>query len=378
MSTPDPSPAAIADAIPAAANVADAKKRRTAVPGNRPGSTSSTSTLIFCIGFAELLGIFAVWRALGWNLPALFGLHALTLSALAVVLRSCRRNGDDTSLPFLALLASCAVGPAGAIGAGCMDLLVRSGSGDITLLDDWYERISLSTSVDPVTRHCDDVGVGRAINLGAAAPASFLTRIESGSVAERQAILGLVARRFHMDYVPVLQAALRSPEPMIRVQAAAVASHIRPLVGDLFKSADSELDSLLQVASTDPVAALGLLQRFEAMTGSGLLDESDRQRGLVIQSRLGDVVLSGLGRLRITKAAEARIMTAGTSEAFERLLLSRTRFADLRVHRSARRVLHSRPNARVRRFGQPGAATAAASGPASPTSAGTAASEMHG
>lgn len=44
---------------------------------------------------------------------------------------------------------------------------------------------------------------------------------------ERQRALGLIARHFHPDYAPVLDAALRSPEPVVRVQAAAVVARVR-------------------------------------------------------------------------------------------------------------------------------------------------------
>ena len=78
------------------------------------------------IGCAELVAIFIVWRLVGWNLPGLMLVHGLALAALALQLRDSMRRGVDSSLPFLGLLGSIAVGPAGAIGAGCLELLVRS------------------------------------------------------------------------------------------------------------------------------------------------------------------------------------------------------------------------------------------------------------
>ncbi len=299
------------------------------------------------IGIAELVAIYVVWRMAGWNLPVLLFVHGLALAALVLQLRDCRRRGDDASLPFLALLGCFAVGPAGPIGAGCLELLVRSAAQDGHLLEDWYERISLSTTIDRVTRHCDDVRIGRTINLRARAPASFLAEIESGTLAERQAILGLVARRFHVDYLPVLQAAMRSSEPMIRVQAAAVASHVRPMVDQLFKGAVAEMAA----ATAHPAKALVLLDRFAALTASGLLDESDRQRGLEIQARLSDVVMAGVALPRFASREATLADDPTVNAAFERLLIARGRFADLRIHRSSRTALRNRPHARIRRLG---------------------------
>ena len=322
------------------------------------------------IGCAELVAIFIVWRLVGWNLPGLMLVHGLALAALALQLRDSMRRGVDSSLPFLGLLGSIAVGPAGAIGAGCLELLVRSAARDSHLLADWYERISLATTIDRVTRQCDNVRIGRTINLQAGAPASFLAVIEAGTLAERQTILGLVARHFHVEYLPVLQAAMRSPEPMIRVQAAAVASHVRPLVDALFKAAIAAVP----VAVTHPAKALKALDLFEALTASGLLDESDRLRGLEIQSRLSDVVLAGVTLPRLATRAATLADDTGANAAFERLLMTRGRFADLRIHRSARVALRNRPRARIRRLGAPAATRGSASG----ATAGLASPEVYG
>ena len=300
------------------------------------------TTRVFVIGFVELAAIIIVWRLTNWNLPLLLAVHAAAIAALGLNLRDCRQHGEDTSLALLGLIASFAVGPAGAIGAGCLDVLVRLNSSEGRLLADWYERISLATAVDPVTRHCDDVSAGRAMNLTAGVPASFLAAIESGTLADRQAVLGIVARRFHADYLPVLQAALKSTEPVIRVQAAAVAAHVRPDISRLFKAT---LDAV-PAAGADPAKALQLLQHMDAMTASGLLDERDRLRGLAVAASLGDRILADLG----TRTTASRDV-AGTGDALERLLLARGRFAQLRTHRSARRTLRSRPRARIRRLG---------------------------
>ena len=319
---------------------------------------------ILAIGVAELAAIFFIWRLANWNLPLLLAEHTAALAALVYNLRDCQRNGEDTSLALLGLLVSIPVGPAGAIGAGCLDMLVRLNSGEGHLLADWYERISLATAVDPVTRHCDDVGVGRAMNLTAGPPASFLATIEGGTLADRQAVLGIVARRFQSDYLPVLQAALKSAEPVIRVQAAAVAAHVRPEITRLFKST---VDSV-PAAGNDPAKALPLLQRMEAMTASGLLDERDRLSGLEIAARLGDRIIAGLATRPATLTG-----AAGTSDTLERLLLTRGQFAQLRTHRSARRTLRQHPRARIRRLGT----TAAPGTTAVPPPAAMTPMEMH-
>lgn len=317
------------------------------------GRHTRTATRLLMIGLAELLAILVVRLLFGWNVPLLLLVHAAALTAIILYLRELEAAGDDVSLALLALIAGLATGPVGPIGAGL--LATRSAATtDADLLKRWYERISLATTVDPVTRLCDNVAVGRGMNLSAGSPASFLAAIESGSMAERQTILGIVARRFHADYVPALQAALKSPEPAIRVQAAAVAAHVRPEVALLFQSAVAELPQ----ASADPARGLGLMQRLEALAASGLLDESDRRRGVEIVGRLRDVVLSGVRTARLSTRTSLLAANAAEQATLEALLIGANRFTDLRTARSAGLVLARRPAARIRRLGQMSALTA--------------------
>ena len=339
------SPADVSTVVSATPNGTDSAG--VAIASTRAISGTRTATWLLIIGIAELAAILVVRLLLGWNVPVLLLVHAIALTAIIHYLRTLRTAGADVSLPLLALIAGVAAGPIGPIGAGL--IAIRSAApSDAALLKRWYERISLTTSVDPVTRHCDNVGVGRGMNLTAGSPASFLAAIESGTMVERQTFLGIVARRFHADYVPALQAALKSPEPVIRVQAAAVAAHVRPEVAQMFKTAIAELPD----ASINPARALGLMQRFEALTGSGLLDESERRRGLEIVARLGDIVLSGVRTSRLAKRASLLAANSAERATLEALLITRNRFADLRTARSASRALSRRPAARIRRLGQ--------------------------
>ena len=79
----------------------------------------------------------------------------------------------------------------------------------------------------PVTKHCDMVAIGRALDLAGRAPPSFSEAIDKGTLLQKQNALGLIARKFHPGYLSALKAALKSDEPVIRVQAAAVAAHVR-------------------------------------------------------------------------------------------------------------------------------------------------------
>ncbi len=303
--------------------------------------------VLLSVAGVHAVAIFAALKGFGLNVWVLGAIHVTALAVLAWIVVSVRRAGGDTSSGLLALLATAAVGPVGAAGAALLSIACRAPAGPSRLLERWYERISLSVAVDPESRLCDNVIVGRTINLGGAMPVSFPSVIDHGSISAQQAVLGLIARRFHPDYLAVLQSALKSPEPVVRVQAAAVAAHIRPDVGRRFNECVAELPA----ASADPATALAMLQRLELFIESGLLDEGDRLRGVEIANRLGDVVISGL-RTRISlNRAGAIGGSDAQKETLDRLLAGRQRFAELRMARSADRAVGGRGKVRVRRLG---------------------------
>lgn len=350
------------------ATLAGATPMRSPAPSHAPGATDAeaapgqaTGTALICLVMAviEAAGIAAGVHVGGLaGFGGIIGLHLAVLACLGWHLRARQRAGRDTVPALVALLTTAAVGPLGALGAAGLALASGRGRGRNALLEAWYERISLSVAVDPVTRFCDDVASGRTIDLGAPAPVSFPSAIANGSLAERQAILGLIARQFHPDYLPALKLALLSPEPVIRVQAAAVAAHIRPRLSALFK------ETLAAAATTagDPEQGLLALRRLDGMIASGLLDEGDRRRGVEATARLGEAVLARLGpggampavaTSRSGQRAPLPIEDALAVEGMlERLLLARGQHATLRYRRSRRRVLTTRPRARIRRLSQ--------------------------
>ncbi len=301
-------------------------------------------TCVIIGGLEAACLLFAAVR--GASVLQLLSVHLVALLALGGVVAVARRGGRDVSAPMLALLASIPSGPVGAIGGGLLPW--RAGSFAIRddLLVAWYTRISQATTVDPVKRLCDDIAAGRSINLGGPTPTSFPAVIDAGHLTDQQSVLGLVARRFHPDYLPILRSALLSPQPAVRVQAAAVAAHLTPVVRQAFREA---IDTLPH-ASQSSDKALGLLARLDALTGSGLLDESDRKRGIDIGERLGDIVLANFDpkMLALYRTLD-RPDAATQAAAMEKLLLARRRFRQLREFRSALSMSGKTGHWRIRR-----------------------------
>jgi len=272
-------------------------------------------------------------EAVVW-LPALtgrIGLDAALLGHCAIValllgaLLAERRTTADKGPALMLLATTAAAGPLGPLVALATLRAPREGGTRPELLDAWYQRIALASDIDPIGQRCDDVALGRTLDLGAAPPASYATVMAAGALAEKQAVLGLIARSFHPDYLGALALALRSPEPVIRVQAAAVATRIRPQLR-------AEVDALVLKGAPlgmPPAAAQRAAQALRELAGSGLLEEADQRRAEVAADRLAMRAAAGLEALPAV-ALLRMASTCAPDDAFERLLLERGRFKEFR------------------------------------------------
>lgn len=295
----------------------------------------------------------ALWQRLaagGRSLLDLAGIHLFTLAALSGLILIARRYRRDTTYALLALMGGIAMGPVGLLGAAFVALARRRAAPPSPLIAQWYDRIALSTTVPSAERLYDDVSVGRTLDLDARPPVSYPDAMSFGSLAERQAILGHIARHFHPAYLATLKIALASPEPLIRVQAAAVAAHIAPKAREHFLHRAAEAGR----GPADPLRALALLGDLEDLARSGLLDETERMGSERLAGELGDRVAAGLDRGLLRLSYQTDVAMAAELDAhLERLLIARGRFADLRAHRTAKRLSRRHPRARLRRLAVP-------------------------
>lgn len=269
-------------------------------------------------------------------LPVALAAHVLVVAALALRCRAVVRAGGDAGTPTLLAVAVAVAGPFGALGGALVDWLSVQGEEHRDRLQRWYERIALSTDTDDVTKLSDQVVVGRSMDLGSAAPASFARLIEHGSVTEKQAVLGLVARRFHPHYLSALKLALVSEEPVIRVQAAAVAARVRGSLGE-------EVERLLGALAAGPAAAdaLRLADEIDLCATSGLLEEQQCARAAEASRQARRQALDGLERAARPALAGTRVSGDGdigvraARRALEDRMLSSGRYDEFRRLRRA-------------------------------------------
>ena len=154
-------------------------------------------------------------------------LHVATAATVALILFYDRAGDEDLTIAAVIFLVIAVAGPAGAIASlTTLAFVDRAGAGP-EVLHAWYARLARASSSDPATELHARISAGRVLRTRSPSPQNFQRIVADGTLSERQAALGLIARQFHTDFAPALQAALRSSEPLIRVQAAAVVARVR-------------------------------------------------------------------------------------------------------------------------------------------------------
>lgn len=220
------------------------------------------------------LGIGQIWLCLG--------IHLMVVAALSLWLAQVGRRPTEMTLPTLLVVTLAAIGPVGPLLTLAIAPFARSGADRSGLLEAWYERLAHSTAIEQPVQLAERVAAGRTLDLTRAASGSFLSVIRHGTVLEQQAALGRIVRNFTPAYLPVLKIALKSPEPVIRVQAAAVATRIRPTIAAIMEAAGA----LAEDAKARPEQLLQMAHDIDLILDSGLLDVSDRAIALEQRRRL--------------------------------------------------------------------------------------------
>jgi polysaccharide biosynthesis protein PelE len=253
----------------------------------------------------------------------------------------------DASAHMLVIFGTMVTGPLGAALALVALFQLRRERPAAHVLEAWYDRIALAGDVDDVTQLCDNVAMGRTVDISAPVPRVFEQVIAEGSLEDRQAALGLIARRFHPCYTPALRAALVSPEPVIRVQAAAVAVKVK---ADLERQLKASLGK--SKAESASVGEKAMLARdLQEMAACGLLDDKDRDRAqaaadaileavLATGASVPEVMTSLRGRYGMGSVVETELLRQGRYEEFRALRASAKAHAAAPVARQAGEAIH--------------------------------------
>lgn len=236
--------------------------------------------------------------------------HATLVAAFAVAARRCFAH--DVTVLVVAVLATGAAGPLGAAAALGLSLTPAARQVRAPGLEAWYRRLSGGFQEDAAAALYDRIVDGRSFRPGRFTVEHFPT-VLTGSLAEQQALLGLIGLDYHAEYRPLLQAALRSREASVRAQAAAVFAKLR---------ARFRAEFLERTGPEAPeVAGLDAVRALMALASSGFLDVADqrtcRTRALDLcdawlEANPGDTAAHGLRcRLLVESGRWAELLASG-------------------------------------------------------------------
>lgn len=224
---------------------------------------------------ADLLLVIAVVDGL---IPPVFAVVAHVLVAIGVGFLSFLWLAERMTAWILALWVAL-LGPMGALAAW-VAMLTATRSKENSLEDEeWYQRLRgpEDGGIELVTALRDD----RAYTSEGVSLHSFNQIMESGTVRQKQTILGLIAQSYEPALFGFLMDALRSPEVAVRASAAAVFARLRDKqTADLRQAEDL-------ARSTDPRDLLQAATKFAEAAASRLMSELDsaeaHRRALVLR-----------------------------------------------------------------------------------------------
>lgn len=179
-----------------------------------------------------VVGATVVALVLTERLPALaYLLTHLGCSALSILQAISSGSPPRRQALLLAVFATF-LGPVGTAGVFLSTVLEFSFRPHASPFEEWFETIFPPEDEDGRQAFLDLLGTSEDPLQTSKRLNSFRDTITSGSIENKQALLGLIARRFSPAFAPALRQALQDPVPAIRVQAAAATAAIESRFAD--------------------------------------------------------------------------------------------------------------------------------------------------
>ena len=234
------------------------------------------------------------------------------------------RRDPDCTMAVIGLLLILLAGPLGAIGLLILLVVQRQASLPQGLLDDWYRQISGDGIVDPAGMIHDGMLSNRAFRPGTGEIRRFADVMKSGTVPEKQALLGLIGLRYHADYFRFLGLALRASEASVRTQAAAVFVKLKEQFKARMKQAMAD-----DAGYTENTAVVALLlDRVRTIldcTQSGFIDAAEATQARATAGALCERALTIDGTSAAAETLLCRVLAAdGAHESFIARLSARS------------------------------------------------------
>jgi polysaccharide biosynthesis protein PelE len=234
----------------------------------------------FLVGLAALGDILLIqaWLSQDLSMILVIAFHlglALAFGILSALL--CPRPLSATVASFVILVL---FGPFG--GLALMMIAPGLGLPQARILS---SRTAYQFSRDPQLHDAadklfDQICQRRRHPLSGNAVSSFLKTFRSGTLHQQQEAIAAISRNYHPDMRPALSAALASPVPALRVQAAAVYAKLRGTYGTRAK------DLLDQAEREDHARPALDANAFLEVAASGFVDNETREKLLFLASKL--------------------------------------------------------------------------------------------
>lgn len=240
--------------------------------------------LILALTIADCLAWLLIFNPLLVVFLAGCILHLCVLAALAWIINGRSGSGKDVRHLTLALILGALVG---AVGMTISAFVVASGlflRNSRQMIDAWYQRQAATITPDEVTELIGSIHNGRVASQSMRNAENFSFIIREGTFSQKQAIMEVVARNYRPELLPVLNAALTSDVPAIRVQAAAVKGKLYTSVMTSLRAA---LDDLDRAHTKQDVAAAG--RRLSQCVLSGLLEPDQKLGALTASKKVHDI-----------------------------------------------------------------------------------------
>lgn len=182
--------------------------------------------VLFALAVIDVLILMrATLGYVSWPIAVLVHTAAVGVGGLAVM----RNSQLQSAFAVAAFLGSLLAGPLAAFAFSGLGIWLRfrGDRDEFGRLNSNFTQLARQRSDDAVTLLHSQLRDGRARQTRSAALEHFPTVMNSGTLPAKQAVLGLIGRKYHPDYFPVLRLALSSSDMSVRVQAAAVFTRLR-------------------------------------------------------------------------------------------------------------------------------------------------------
>jgi hypothetical protein len=244
-------------------------------PFGSPLGIMRLGEVLLAILLSGALEAFLSWVALRGMVPLAIALsiHGLVVAALAAWIVALRNRRAGLRMACLLLVSTAGLGPFGPAGTLLTVAIYAWFRRSATPFDEWYLSLFPQPKVSPALELYREITLGRDDTASEQSVASFTDILGYGSVAQKQALIGLLANHYRAAFAPALQAALSHEDPSIRVQAATAAT----MIENRYAAELEHLDAEVKARPHDPAARLALARFHDDYASSGLLD-TVRQR----------------------------------------------------------------------------------------------------